>query len=163
MEKQTFEQIINQNVEVNTTDQDYYSDVALKILLRTLTPVTVASSFESSVLQKIAFLNPTFVYRNSIAGFVLFATMAVSFFSFSTIINNELASIHSSNLIQNTKSLPSVPKLESVDIKQNSVQVVEVENSKNEKNSIGKKKIYKRKSIKNTAKTMTPPPPKGIE
>jgi hypothetical protein len=163
MKKQTFEQIIHQKIEVNTTDQDYYSDVALKILLRSVTPVTVAPTFENSVLQKIAFLNPSYIYRNSVAGLVLFTTIAISFFSFSTIVNTELSTIRSVQAIENTSKLPLAPKQESVEVKKVPVQVVDVENSENDKNSSLKKKIYKRKSSKNTPQISTPPPPKGIE
>jgi hypothetical protein len=161
MEKQTLDQILQQSSIANHSENDFYSDVALKILLRTMTPVTVPASFEASVLNKVALLEPTKLYKSFIAATTFYSLISVVLISFSTLLNSEIASFQFSNAKE------MLPK----EIQQQKLEIITTPSLSNsmekrsnlEESPLTKKKNVKRKNTNKTSQTPIPPPPKGIE
>lgn len=163
MEKQTLDQIIQQSTLAENSESDFYSDVALKILLRTMTPVTVPASFEQSVLNKVALLEPVKLYKSIVVATSFYALMSIFLVSFSSLINFEILSNQSSDIKkqfvvpqetqQNKSEFNSSPSLSKTIDKQVSA----------EESVVIKKKNIKRKNTNKSTQTPIPPPPKGIE
>jgi hypothetical protein len=163
MEKQTLDQIIQQSTLAENSESDFYSDVTLKILLRTMTPVTVPASFEQSVLNKVALLEPVKLYKSIVVATSFYALMSIFLVSFSSLINFEILSNQSSDIKkqfvvpqetqQNKSEFNSSPSLSKTIDKQVSA----------EESVVIKKKNIKRKNTNKSTQTPIPPPPKGIE
>jgi hypothetical protein len=161
MKKQTLDQILQQSSIANHSDNEFYSDVALKILLRTMTPVTVPASFEQSVLNKVALLEPTKLYKSFIAGATFYSLISLVLISFSTLLNSEIASFRVSNAIEMLPQEIQQQKLETKST--HSLSNSNEQRSNPEESPLTKKKNVKRKYTNKTAQTPIPPPPKGIE
>jgi len=163
MEKQFLEQIIQQSSLTEHSEKDFYSDVALKILLRTMTPVTVPASFEQSVLNKVAILEPTKLYKSFIAATSFYALISFLLISFSSLIDSEISTFRNNNskeTIDNPFQIPSnTPEIQSSTTLSNSKD----KPSQVYESGISKKKTIKRKNTNKASKTPIPPPPKGIE
>lgn len=163
MEKQSLEQIIQQSTLSEHSEKDFYSDVALKILLRTMTPVTVPASFEQSVLNKVAILEPTKLYKSFIVSTSFYTLIAFMIISFSSLINSEISTFRSNNskeIIDKPIQIPTnTLEIQSSTTLSNSL----VKGSQVNESVNSKKKIFKRKNTKKAIQTPIPPPPKGIE
>lgn len=163
MEKQSLEQIIQQSSLTEHSEKDFYSDVALKILLRTMTPVTVPASFEQSVLNKVAILEPTKLYKSFIAGASFYGLISFLLISFSSLIDSEISIFESNNSKVTTEKSLQIPsktleRQSSTPLSNSSEKL-----SQSDDLVISKKKTIKRKNTNKATQTPIPPPPKGIE
>lgn len=161
MEKQTLDQLLQQSLTAKQTDKDFYSDVALKILLRTMTPVTVPASFEQSVLNKVALLEPTKLYKSFIAATTFYSLISLFLISFSSVINSEITSYQVSNTKEELPQKIQQQKLEIITTP--SLSNTNEKRSYPEESPLTKKKNVKRKNSNKTTQIPIPPPPKGIE
>jgi hypothetical protein len=163
MEKQSLEQIIQQSSHTEHSEKDFYSDVALKILLRTMTPVTVPASFEQSVLNKVAILEPTKLYKSFIAGTSFYALISFLLISFSSLIDSEISTFRINNSKETIDKPFQIPS-NSLEIQSSSTLSNSIDKpSQVDESMISKKKTIKRKNINKATQTPIPPPPKGIE
>lgn len=161
MEKQTLNQLLQQSTIAKQTDKDFYSDVALKILLRTMTPVTVPASFEYTVLNKVALLEPTKLYKSLVASATFYSLISLVLISFSSVINSEIASFRVSSAKEVLPQELQQQKLEIITTP--SLSNSNEKRSNTEESPLTKKKNVKRKYINKATQTPIPPPPKGIE